>query len=87
MTTDHSNHDPCCAPVSDTAMATGSEDGNPGEQPKEQLSSPDEGATAVEDSAAAVRAVRDESVLPIDVSDTGDEADPLTPEFLAPPED
>lgn len=37
MTTDHTSPDPSCAPVPDTAMATGSEDGSPGEQVGEQL--------------------------------------------------
>jgi len=33
MTTNDGSSDPCYAPVPDTAMATGSEDGDPGEQP------------------------------------------------------
>ena len=85
MTTDHSCPEPC-RPVPDTAMATGSEDGNPGDQTAEQLSASEEGAAFVEDSAAAVRAVRDDSVLPIDADDPGHGRDPLMPEFRAPPE-
>ena len=50
----------------------------------EQLPAQDDAIAAVEDSAAAARAVRDESVLPIDADDPGDEDDPLTPEFRAP---
>lgn len=87
MTTDHGSPDPSCAPAPDTAMATGSEDGSPGEQSREQLSAPEDATTAVEDTAAAARAVRDDSVLPIDASNGGAEADPLTPEFRAPLED
>ena len=64
-------------------MATGSEDGDPGDQAMEQLPAREDVIATVEDSAAAARAVRDESVLPIDAGDPGDD-DPLTPEFRAP---
>lgn len=86
-----------CPPVPDTAMATGSEDGEPGEQPDERPLRPDEhavltdsagsadGTKAVEDSPAAARAAKDDSVLPVDAGSRGDEDDPLTPEFRAPP--
>jgi hypothetical protein len=98
MTTHDGSSDPCCAPVPDTAMATGSDDGDPGEQPSERPLRPDESAlladlpgsadvtTAVEDSAAAARAVADDSVLPMDAASGGEEQDPLTPEFRAPPD-
>jgi hypothetical protein len=84
MTTDHSDPNQGCAPVPDTAMATGSEDGDPGDQTMEQLPAQHDGIATVEDSTAAARAVRDDSVLPIDPGDAGDEDDPLTPEFRAP---
>jgi hypothetical protein len=98
MTTNDGNSDPCCAPVPDTAMATGSEDGDPGEQPGERALRPDESTlladlpgsaevtTAVEDSAAAARAVADDSVLPVDAGSGRGEEGPLTPEFRAPPD-
>ncbi|HVE97437.1 MAG TPA: hypothetical protein VNA67_10685 [Pseudonocardiaceae bacterium] len=82
-----------CPPVPDTAMATGSEDGEPGEQPDEPPLRPDERAVltdlagsadktkAVEDSPAVARAAKDDSVLPVDAGSHGDENDPLTPEF------
>jgi hypothetical protein len=77
-------------------MATGSDDGEPGEQRNERPLHPEEWAVlaaspesesridAVEDSPAVARAVRDDSVLPIDSLDADDEVDPLTPEFRAP---
>jgi hypothetical protein len=80
MTTNDGSSDPCCPPVPDTAMATGSEDGDPGEQLGERPLHPDESAlladipgsadvtTAVEDSAAAARAAADDSVLPIEAA-------------------
>ncbi len=86
-------------PVPDTAMASGSEAGEPGEHTRipgpydrellehlerEQPESPPVGA--VEDSPAAARAVEDESVLPVETPDDDDGTDPLTPEFRAPPE-
>jgi hypothetical protein len=104
MTTNEGGPDPCCAPVPDTGMATGSEDGDPGEQPGERPLRPDKSTlladlpgsadaiTAVEDSAAAARAAADDSVLPVDAvgggdaGSGGDEKDPLTPEFRAPPD-
>lgn len=81
----------------DTAMASGSDDGEPGEntqstprpgdaallQDLEQPTSPP--MDAVEDSPAAAHAVEDDSVLPVGTRD-GDGADKLTPEFRAPPE-
>jgi len=97
--TDDGKFDPCCAPVPDTAMATGSDDGEPGEQRDERPLRPEEWAVlaaspesesrieAVEDSPAAATAVRDDSVLPIDSLDADDEVDPLTPEFRAPQHD
>lgn len=85
-------------PVPDTAMASGSEAGEPGERTRiprpydrelledlerEQPESAPVGA--VEDSPAAARAVEDDSVLPVETrDDDGDDA--LTPEFRAPPE-
>jgi hypothetical protein len=104
MTTNDGSSDPCCPPVPDTAMATGSEDGDPGEQLGERPLGPDESPlladipgstdmiTAVEDSAAAARAAADDSVLPVDTGSGadagsgGNDADPLTPEFRAPPD-
>jgi hypothetical protein len=104
MTTNDGSSDPCCPPVPDTAMATGSEDGDPGEQLGERPLGPDESPlladipgstdmiTAVEDSAAAARAAADDSVLPVDTGsgadagNGGNDADPLTPEFRAPPD-
>ncbi len=86
-----------CPPVPDTAMATGSEDGDPGEQPDERPLRPDEravltdfagsagGIKAVEDSPAAARAAKGDSVLPVEAGSHGNEDDPLTPEFRAPP--
>jgi hypothetical protein len=80
MTTNDGSSDPCCAPVPDTAMATGSEDGDPGEQLGERPLRPDQSplladlpgsadvTTAVEDSAAAARAAADDSVLPVDMA-------------------
>ena len=88
-------------PVPDTAMASGSEAGEPGERTRiprpydrELLEDLERGqpesppVSAVEDSPAAARAVEDDSVLPIETpEDDGDDgADPLTPEFRAPPE-
>ena len=73
--------------------------GEPGEQRDERPLRPEEWAVlaaspesesrieAVEDSPAAARAVRDDSVLPIDSLDADDEVDPLTPEFRAPQHD
>lgn len=98
MTNDDVSCPQHCAPVPDTAMATGSEDGEPGEQLDERPLRPDEravladfagsadGTKAVEDSPAAARAVKDDSVLPVDAGSRGDEDDPLTPEFRAPPQ-
>jgi hypothetical protein len=96
--TDDGKFDSCCAPVPETAMATGSDDGEPGEQPDERPLRPEEwavlaprelegGIEAVEDSPAATSAARDDSVLPIDSPDADDEDDPLTPEFRAPQHD
>ncbi|MDQ3904237.1 MAG: hypothetical protein M3300_02015 [Actinomycetota bacterium] len=97
MTTDDGSSDPCCDPVPDTAMATGSEDGEPGDQPDARPLTPDESAlladlqgspdvtTAVEDSATAARAVANDSVLPAEDAGGRNEDDPLTPEFRAPP--
>jgi hypothetical protein len=87
MTSDHDRSAQNCPPVPDTAMATGSEDGSPGEQSEEQLSAADGPSTAIEDTVAAVRAVRDESVLPVDASNRPAETDPLTPQFRAPGDD
>ncbi len=84
--------------VPDTAMASGSDDGEPGENthrtPRpgdgdllrdlEQPASPPMD-DAVEDTPAAARAVEDDSVLPVGTRD-GDGADKLSPEFRAPPE-
>lgn len=96
MKADDGGFDPPCAPVPDAAMATGSEDGDPGEQPNERPLCPDDSMVlappsgsvdvveAVEDSPAAARAVRDGSVLPVDGDGLSDEDDPLTPEFRAP---
>ncbi|MDQ4104529.1 MAG: hypothetical protein M3186_12750 [Actinomycetota bacterium] len=98
MTTHDGSSDPCCVPVPDTAMATGSEYGEPGERLDERPLRPDEAALladltgsgdvteAVEDSAAAERAVENDSVLPVDVGsrDDDDDDDPLTPEFRPP---
>ena len=73
------------------------EDGDPGEQPDERSLASDErailadlagstdGLEAVEDSSAAARAAKDDSVLPVDAGSLGNEDDPLTPEFRAPP--
>ncbi len=78
MTNDDGSSTQDCAPVPDTAMATGSEDGEPGEQSDARPLRPDEravladfvgsaGATnAVEDSPAAARAAEDDSVLSVD---------------------
>ncbi|MDQ4092540.1 MAG: hypothetical protein M3143_03735 [Actinomycetota bacterium] len=101
MTNDDGSSDQYRAPVPDTAMATGSEDGEPGEQLDERPLRPDErailadfagsvdGTEAVEDSPAVARAAKDDSVLPVEEGDRGDrnnpESDPLTPEFRAPP--
>ena len=85
MATDDGNSDPCCEPVPDTAIATGSEDGEPGEQADQRPLTPDEAAlladltaspdvttaTAVEDSAPAARAAVNESVLPADAGSVG----------------
>ena len=102
MTNDDGSSPQDCVPVPDTAMATGSEDGEPGEQSDARPLGPDERAIladfaesadvtkAVEDSPAAARAVKDDSVLPVasmvpvDAGGGGDEDDPLTPEFRAP---
>ncbi|MDQ3762380.1 MAG: hypothetical protein M3460_12065 [Actinomycetota bacterium] len=98
--TDDSSSDPHCPPVPDTAMATGSEDGEPGEQPDERPLRPDESAlladlvgstdrteAAEEDSVAAAKAAEDDTVLPVDAGSQGDEDDPLTPTFRAPTDD
>jgi len=96
MTNDDGSSPQYCAPVPDTAMATGSEDGEPGEQPDGRLLRPDERAVladlagsadaikAVEDSPATARAAKDDSVLPVDAGSRSDDNDPLTPEFRAP---
>lgn len=86
-----------CDPVPDTAMGTGSDAGEPGERPDERPLRPDEWAVlaepagaaevteAAEDSPAAARAVRDDSVLPsLDPGSRGDGPDPATPQFRAP---
>jgi hypothetical protein len=69
-----------CAPVPDTAMATGNDDGDPGPAPGGPLA-PDEAALleqlrreqgaavideAAEDSPEVVRAMEDDSVVPPD---------------------
>lgn len=78
--------------IPDTAMATGSDEGEPGEQRDrgpltadeqallEELEHPDgaPAGTAVEDSAEVAAAADDDAPLP---ADGGDEGDPLTPEF------
>jgi hypothetical protein len=84
-------------PRPDTAMASGSEAGEPGEHghtprpedrealedlEREQPQSPP--MDAAEDSPAAAQAVEDDSVLPGEARD-GDE-DPLAPEFRDPGE-
>lgn len=97
MTTDDGNSGPCCEPVPATAMATGSEDGEPGEQVDQRPLTPDEAAiladlqrspdvtATVEDSVTAERAVADDSVLPVDTGSGGNDEDAATPEFRAPP--
>lgn len=83
-------------PVPDTGMATGSEDGAPGELVDDAPLRPDEeavlaqlrradgpAAAVVEDSPEAERAVQDESVLPIASADRA-APDPRRPEFRAP---
>ncbi len=97
MTNDDGSSPQDCVPVPDTAMATGSEEGEPGEQSDAPPLGPDERAIladfaesadvtkAVEDSPAAARAAKDDSVLPVEAGSHGNEDDPLTPEFRAPP--
>jgi hypothetical protein len=65
-------------------MATGSEDGDPGEQPDERPLRPDEraGLTNLVGSAGGIKAVEDS---PVEAGSHGDEDAPLTPEFRAPP--
>ena len=79
----------------DTAMATGSDAGEPGEQrdggpltPDEQqlleaLSSPADGTAqpAVEDSPQVAAAAADDAPLPMAGTDVGDQGDELAPEF------
>ena len=81
--------------VPDTAMATGNDEGEPGERQDdgpltpdeqrllEQLETPDEApaAPAVEDTPEAAAAVADDAPLPAAASDPGEQDDGLTPEF------
>ena len=82
--------------IPDTAMATGNDEGEPGERrdgggpltPDEQqllerLEAPDDtpATPAVEDTAEAAAAAADDAPLPGDVSGPGDQGDGLTPEF------
>jgi hypothetical protein len=79
----------------DTAMATGSDAGEPGERrdggpltPDEQqllerLEAPDDtpARPAVEDSPEVAAAAADDTPLPVPGTDGGDQGDELTPEF------
>jgi hypothetical protein len=77
--------------IPDTAMATGNDEGEPGERPRasltpeerallEELEKPTDAPSepAVEDSPAVATAVDDDAPLP---AAGGDEGDGLTPEF------
>jgi hypothetical protein len=81
--------------VPDTAMATGNDEGEPGERPAggpltddeqqllEQLEAPADGPAepALEDSPAAAAAAADDTPLPTSGTDGGDQGDGLAPEF------
>jgi hypothetical protein len=81
--------------IPDTAMATGNDEGEPGErrngqplsadeqQLLERLETPDDvpAAPAVEDSPEVASAVDDDAPLPTSTPGADDEGDPLTPEF------
>ena len=78
----------------DTAMATGNDEGEPGDRPDggpltadeqqllERLEAPDDtpAAPAVEDSPEAAAAAADDAPLPA-ARDAGDQGDGLAPEF------
>jgi hypothetical protein len=81
--------------VPDTAMATGSDEGEPGERRDggpltaeeqrflERLEAPDDtpAAPAVEDAPEVATAVADDAPLPTAGSGPGDQDDGLTPQF------
>ena len=81
--------------VPDTAMATGNDEGEPGERRDdgplspdeqrllEQLEAPDDAAAtpALEDAPATAAAVADDAPLPAAGSDPGEQDDGLTPQF------
>ncbi|NAZ87284.1 hypothetical protein [Kineococcus indalonis] len=74
-------------PELDSAMATGNDEGEPGEPGPAPFPDPTdepEGA-AVEETPEAVAAVHDDAPLPAGARDAGDAgADPLTPRFHEP---
>lgn len=79
----------------DTAMATGNDEGEPGDRPAggpltederqllEELETPADGPAqpAAEDSPAVAAAAVDDAPLPLDGVDGGDQGDGLAPEF------
>ena len=79
----------------DTAMATGNDEGEPGDQRDsgplsadeqqllEQLAAPDDAPArpAVEDSPEVAAAAADDAPLPVARTDAGDQGDELAPEF------
>ncbi|MCU1604906.1 MAG: uncharacterized protein JWP46_1371 [Modestobacter sp.] len=80
--------------VPDTAMATGNDEGEPGEVARARLTPEEQGLLqelekpfdapsepAVEDSPEVAAAVDDDAPLPAAGGDEGDEGDGLTPEF------
>ena len=82
---------PQVVPELDSAMATGNDDGEPGDRsdgPPPELVDPGPDA-AVEETPEAVAAVHDDSVLHVGSAAAAEPAadDPLTPEFREPAAD